>query len=743
MLKKNKNGRCPFGYVEFNGMCVRENQMNQYIFSNEFTSSNGYQPVPPPPPPPPPPPTPPGPGPAPDDTEAFLRRAAEVTGAIFGVGVGALEADQRYEEYKVLERMRINRAAREVDEFYSMFSAPEPGEGITPTDIEMGYGDFANDEFPNLFRGTEEPMTDSMGRLLNDERFLINTDTEEGLSDMMTDADIQAEIQRMVEEAETGTTMRPQDGPETDPVQARRNKDAEQAAQEEYEKRQKAREAEGDPFEGAPEFDDIDLDLDNMGGDYDGDERITPVDEVDINAQVMSKMEQIEEYNKYLDATRDAESYDEYKAATEEYEEYQKYKAATEQYEDIAPYSYEPGQTPKQDVSDLAREMAEEMGTPLPDDVPSSPNMMTEEEWNSLEPGLKGGSEAAAAAAEEAVETAEKIILAARTTGKLVTAAEEASMLARVAEAALAGEETAMASALMGGLLSQGAAAFAPVLAAATEIAALTVLTYAGEEVYNAVSGVPTRPDSLDGAAHEVTQEEKDYFTYQVTEQVQKENNAGVYADHASGAPRRRQPNSPFAPKGSGSGERPTRQSDARNKALYNDMSDAEKNVFDANYNKMIADEQASINYWNNIPEGTMIQNSADGYQLIPPATVGKLNPKTGTPQSWIDDFNQQLENDKIRAQKDGIGNQETMAQEEMAAAQSEKDAEMKEVQDYLAYMDQRNEAYLASIGQLETQPEAEPEIPNIRIGKADITPLPQPQTRPRAPMPTETFDNA
>ena len=51
MLKKNKNGRCPFGYVEFNGMCVRENQMNQFQFSNEFTSSNGYQPVPPPPPP--------------------------------------------------------------------------------------------------------------------------------------------------------------------------------------------------------------------------------------------------------------------------------------------------------------------------------------------------------------------------------------------------------------------------------------------------------------------------------------------------------------------------------------------------------------------------------------------------------------------------------------------------------------------------------------------------------------------
>ncbi len=684
MLKKNKNGRCPFGYVEFNGMCVRENQMNQFQFSNEFTSSNGYQPVPPPPPPPPPTPTPPGPSPAPDNTEAFLRRAAEVTGGIFGVGVGALEADQRYEEYKVLERMRINRAAREVDEFYSMFSAPEPGEGITPTDIEMGYGDFANDEFPNLFRGTEEPMTDSMGRLLSDDRFLINTDTEQGLAEM-TDADIQADIQRMVEEAETGTTMRPQDGQETDPIQARRNKDAEQAAQEEYEKRQKAREAEGDPFEGAPEFDD-----DGGGGDGGGDEA---------------------EYNKYRDAGRDYEQYQDLKDATEEYEEYEKYKAATEQYEDIAPYSYEPGQTPKQDVSDLAREMAEEMGTPLPDDVPTSPNIMTEEEWNSLEPGLKGGSEFGGVAAEEAVEEAERIIAGAEAAGTIITEAERVSMITRVALAAEAGDDVAVGSAIMTGLLTEGVASIGAVAAVGVEFAALGALTYGAEKVYKAAEGIVERPDSLDGAAHEITEQEMAYFQSVAKQQVRDAQ--GVYADDAVGAPRRRQPNSPFAPKGSGSGERPTRQSDARNKALYNDMSDAEKKVFDDNYNKMIADEQASIDYWNNIPEGTMIQNSADGYQLIPPHTVSDntLQPKPGTPQSWIDDFNQQLENDKIRKQQDGIGNQETMAQEEMAAAQLQKDAEMKEVYDYLEYMTARDQAYLDSLEPTaEAQPESQPE---------------------------------
>ena len=697
MLKKNKNGKCPFGYVEFNGMCVRENQLSQFQFSNDFKSSNGYQPTPPPKPPPPPPPPPgpsPGPSPAPDDTEAFLRRAAEVTGTIFGVGVGALEADQRYEEYKVLERMRINRAAREVDEFYSMFSAPEPGEGITPTDIEMGYGDFANDEFPNLFRGTEEPMTDSMGRLLSDERFLINTDTEQGLVEM-TDADIQADIQRMVEEAETGTTMRPQDGQETDPIQARRNKDAEEAAQKEYEERQKAREAEGDPFEGAPEFDDIDLDLDNMVGDYDGDERITPIDdEVDINAQV----------EKYYDSLTDEEKKRIMKDSDNEVA-----KGADEFYE------YNPGENPKQDVSDLAREIAEEIGTPLPDDVPSSPNIMTEEEWNSLEPGLKGGGEAGmtgeiSVVEQEAVEEAERIIAGAKAAGTIITEAERVSMITRVMEAAVAGDDVAVGSAIMSGLLTEGVASIGAVAAVGVEFAALGALTYGAEKLYNKAEGIVERPDSLDGAAHELTTQEKDYFQSVATQQVRAAE--GVYADDAVGAPRRRQPNSPFAPKDSGSGERPTRQSDARNKALYNDMSDAEKKVFDDNYNKMVSDEQESINYWNNIPEGTQIQNGPDGYVLLPPPTLsGGLHPKPGTPQSWIDDFNNQLNNNGINKQQDGIGNLEMMAQEEAAAAQAQKDAEMKEVTDYLAYMDQRNEAYLASVGLLETQPaEAQPE---------------------------------
>jgi len=276
-------------------------------------------------------------------------------------------------------------------------------------------------------------------------------------------------------------------------------------------------------------------------------------------------------------------------------------------------------------------------------------------------------------------------------------------------EAAVAGDDVAVGSAIMSGLLTEGVASIGAVAAVGVEIAALGALTYGAEKLYNKAEGIVERPDSLDGAAHELTTQEKDYFQSVATQQVRDAQ--GVYADDAVGAPRRRQPNSPFAPKGSGSGERPTRQSDARNKALYNDMSDAEKKVFDDNYNKMVSDEQESINYWNNIPEGTQIENGPDGYVLLPPDTMGgNREVLPGTPDSWIEDFNRQLENDKIRKQQDGIGNLEMMAQEEAAAAQAQKAAEMKEVTDYLAYMDQRNEAYLASIGQLESLPEAEPE---------------------------------
>ena len=328
--------------------------------------------------------------------------------------------------------------------------------------------------------------------------------------------------------------------------------------------------------------------------------------------------------------------------------------------------------------------------------------------------GQLGGE---AAAVDEGIATAAKIAAAAKAGQTAVSAgASVASTFAQAAELAEAGEEAAVATTIITGLAGAQGAALAPVLAAGAEIAVLTAVTYGAEQLYNEASGKVERPDSLDGAAHELTQTERDYFQQFTDKQVhdaQVERGANV-----DPAQLRRQPISPFAAKGSGvtpgsgPGGQKTPLSVARDRDLYIEMSDAEKKVWDDNYNKTIANENEALSYWNNLPEGTMIENGVDGYVIVPPPTLaGDREPLPGTPDSWIEDFNRQLENDKIRKQQDGIGNLEIMAQEEAAAAQAQKDAEMKEVTDYLAYMDQRNEAYLASVGLLETQPaEAQPE---------------------------------
>ena len=110
-----------------------------------------------------------------------------------------------------------------------------------------------------------------------------------------------------------------------------------------------------------------------------------------------------------------------------------------------------------------------------------------------------------------------------------------------------------------------------------------------------------------------------------------------------------------------------------------------------------------------------MIQNSADRLPINTAKILLVITSYTSNlerPQSWIDDFNNQLENDKnTKNSKMGLEIRKTMAQEEMAAAQSEKDAEMKEVYDYLEYMTARDQAYLASLEPTaEAQPEAEAE---------------------------------
>ena len=278
--------------------------------------------------------------------------------------------------------------------------------------------------------------------------------------------------------------------------------------------------------------------------------------------------------------------------------------------------------------------------------------------------GQLGGE---AAAVDEGIATAAKIAAAAKAGQTAVSAgASVASTFAQAAELAEAGEEAAVATTIITGLAGAQGAALAPVLAAGAEIAVLTAVTYGAEQLYNEASGKVERPDSLDGAAHELTQTERDYFQQFTDKQVhdaQVERGANV-----DPAQLRRQPISPFAAKGSGvtpgsgPGGQKTPLSVARDRDLYIEMSDAEKKVWDDNYNKTIANENEALSYWNNLPEGTMIENGVDGYVIVPPPTLaGDREPLPGTPQSWIDDFNRQLENDKIRKQQDGIGNLEMM----------------------------------------------------------------------------------
>ena len=285
MLKK-KNGKCPFGYVEFNGMCVPENQQSQFQFSNEFRSSNGYQPIPKPPQPIPPTPTPPGPGPTPtppgpgpkpdnggkyDDTYDYLHTLAEITGTVAGVGLAGLEAERRYRKAKIDQYLREERLATELE-------ASLPPRGSTTPDIDLdatfyggddmdavmedyfaasaaadadqvaididpfartGDDDFLSDllgteEFPDWLAGPPDaPLPYDPRGPMNENRFLINTDEEIGLNDItmeqlnaMTD-----QIDELYAQADSLADVRTvEDGTETNFQRLSRQKAEKEAA---------------------------------------------------------------------------------------------------------------------------------------------------------------------------------------------------------------------------------------------------------------------------------------------------------------------------------------------------------------------------------------------------------------------------------------------------------------------------------------------------------------------------------
>tara|TARA_R110002049_G_scaffold163551_1_gene329531 strand:- start:4961 stop:7894 length:2934 start_codon:yes stop_codon:yes gene_type:complete len=852
MLKK-KNGKCPFGYVEFNGMCVPENQQSQFQFSNEFTSSNGYQPIPNPKPPTP---IPPGPGPSPDnggkydDTYKYLHDLAKVTGTVAGVGLAGLEGERRYRKAKIDQYLREQRAATEleaslpargsttpnidfdamregnIENYFSRDTTAElnpdqvainidydaididlDGAGLLPDDAPAAVQDYfaaanpdqvaididpfaaqdaavdagaalpdwlleppraiqppplpaqdtlpdwladapndpfartaAEDAFPELFRTPQD--------LLNNDRFLINTDEQVGL-DMAPDITMEQlnamtdQIDELYAQADSLVNVRTaQDGTETEFQRLSRQKMEEEAAETKAAREKRlAREeadaakaeeeavagpkteydtlideletivddAEGaaaaeDPFYGGEGFDvegDGYGEKDTFGRDYDEIAKTEGELAPDPNYGKPGNSDYGTDYgrtgtatgkNKIAQEAREIEGYTPTDALDQEAYDLFKSQRASSQ---APPYQETPiGQALEDeiyaDVPSLESLAAGGGGA-----APTGGGGLAENPFAGMDMGAFGGEGnalidgAAPLTTEEAIAQAEKIIAGARIAGAGITAAQEAASIARIAAMAAEGEEIAVASAIMGALTSAGTANIAAVATVGLEIAAMTAVTFGAEAIYKEIAGVKDRPESLGGEAHEMTKEEAEYFKYVAQTKVDKA--AGAFADSAVGAPKRRAPINPFDMKaGDGrGGKRPTRQSSARNKALYNEMSDEEKKVFDDNYNKMIADEEYSIAVWNNIPAGTMIENSPDGYKIFQidkpnENTIAEKRAELAEAQSWIEDFNNSLKD--VPVIDDGIGHAEPL--------------DMGETKAYLAMMDQRNTDYLNSISE-------------------------------------------
>ena len=788
MLKKNKNGKCPFGYIEFNGMCVPENQQSQFQFSNEFTSSNGYQPIPKPPTPPTPkPPAPPGPGPKPDnggkydDTYDYLHTLAEITGTVAGVGLAGLEAERRYRKAKIDQYLREERLATELE-------ASLPPRGSTTPDIDLDatfYGgddmDAVVEDYFNASRAAaadadqvaididpfartaqEDALSDMFGQEMpdwlagppdaplpydprgpmNDNRFLINTDEEIGLSDItmeqlnaMTD-----QIDELYAQADSLADVRTvEDGTETNFQRLSRQKAEKEAADtkaarerriaKEQAAAAKAEEeavagpkdqedtlideletmvddwedgaAANDPFYGAEDFDvegDGYGEVGTFGRDYDEIAKTEGPLPSDPNYDYGKPGNNQSDYGFDYGRTGTAKGRDKVAQEAEEILGYVPKDELDQEAYDLFKSQRASSQVPPYQETPEGAAAADEYFADVPSLESLAPggggNAVVPPRPENAFPDMVAGGELTAAEADSAVVEAEKVVAAARATGAAVTAAEEAAVLARIVEAAAAGEDTAVAAAIMSGLLSTGTASIAAVAAAGVEIAAMTAVTFGAEAIYKEIAGVKDRPASLDDGYHEMTKEEAEYFQYVAQTKVDKER--GAFANAASdalnvGLGKRREPINPFAPNRTMvGGKRPTRLSSERNKALYNEMSKEEKKVFDDNFNKKVAAEDYSISVWNNIPAGTMIQhNQSDGYEISQfqkPSenTIAARGAQLAENRIWIDEFNDSLKD--VPVIDDGIGHAEPL--------------DMGETQAYLAMMDQRNTDYLNSISE-------------------------------------------
>ena len=282
--------------------------------------------------------------------------------------------------------------------------------------------------------------------------------------------------------------------------------------------------------------------------------------------------------------------------------------------------------------------------------------------------------------AAEAVEVeAKEAIVAARAGGAAISVAREANILKTVIAAAQAGEEADVAALIMGGLVTGGVVSMGAVAAVAVEIAALTALNAAAEyALKKAGFGLPDRPESLNQGAHAVTPEEIAYF------KALNKNELDTFNSR-----------------------------EMREKAGYEQMSAQEQKKFDNGLIKQKKELGRNVDSWDGVDNMVIQQNPSGGFHLFDPGA--KKEPRS---PELLKQF-----------------------QEQIGAAPAQ-EPEMTETEQYLQMMNERDTDYLNSINETQaSMPGANGggiynPIPNIRVGSGGVTPLPQDQARPRAPMP-------
>ena len=149
MISPDKNGRCPVGYIEFNGMCIPRHlasQSSTFYQSSSSVSPSPPKPKPSPPSPPVPPPQPPVPAPpVPSDKGNWYDdKVLKNIEAAVAVATTAYNIERLRRAYnRRLARLRLEREAE-------LAGRAPPPEGSIEEGVELG--DLAEELEPEVMR---------------------------------------------------------------------------------------------------------------------------------------------------------------------------------------------------------------------------------------------------------------------------------------------------------------------------------------------------------------------------------------------------------------------------------------------------------------------------------------------------------------------------------------------------------------------------------------------------------------